>query len=295
MYFPMIKLKTAVIDVGSNSVRLKIFSDGNILFRDLISCRLSEGIENGKLAYKSINRTFEALDKLMDKAKSEGAKTYAFATAAVRNTTSKEYFKSEFYKRYSIELDVLSGEKEAEIGLDGALGAKDGGVVDIGGASTEVAVKKGGKIIYSYSLPQGAVVLTDAFGKNRAGADEFLKQQFKKYGDVPAIENKVCIGGTATSLAYIKSGLKNYDPSVVDSTVLTREYVEKLTAYFYGTDFETISEQTGLSPSRARVIHSGAEILLHAFDLLKTDEITVSEADNLEGYYYGILMENKDD
>ena len=296
MNAPDIK-KIAIIDVGSNSVRIKIFCGRKILFKDLITSQLSEGITDGKLAYKSIIRTFEAIDLFINKAKSEGAKVYAFATAAVRNTSSEQQFKEEFYKRYGFELDVLSGDKEAEIGLLGALEKNDGCVLDIGGASTEIAVRQDGKIIYSHSLPLGAVVLTDKFEKNKTDCQKYLSEAFLSYGNIPSSQKYVCIGGTATSLAFVKSGQKTYNSEVVHGTVLTKQFILKLADYFYNTDYTVIAEKMNLSLKRARVIHSGAAILLQALETLKIDEITVSESDNLEGYYYSktgtIMGDNK--
>lgn len=285
MNAPDIK-KIAIIDVGSNSVRIKIFCGRKILFKDLITSQLSEGITDGKLAYKSIIRTFEAIDSFVNKAKSEGAKIHAFATAAVRNTSSRQQFQEEFYKRYGFELDVLSGDEEAEVGLFGALEENDGCVLDIGGASTEIAVRQGKKIIYSHSLPLGAVVLTDKFEKNKDDCRKYLNDAFLLYGDIPSSQKYVCIGGTATSLAFIKSGQKTYNSKIVHGTVLTKQFIIKLVDYFYNTDYAVIAEKTNLSLKRARVIHSGAAILLQAMETLKTNEITVSESDNLEGYYY---------
>lgn len=282
--------KIAIIDIGSNSVRIKIFCGRKILFKDLITSQLSEGISDGKLDYKSIIRTFEAIDSFVSKAKSQGAIVYAFATAAVRNTLSKQNFIEEFYKRYGFELDVLSGEKEAEIGLFGALEKNDGCVLDIGGASTEIAVRQSEKIIYSHSLPLGAVVLTDKFEKNKEDCQKYLSNAFLSYGNIPSSQKYVCIGGTATTLAFIKSGQKTYNSDVVHGTVLTKQFILKLVDYFYNTDYAVIAEKLNLNLKRARVIHSGAVILLQALESLKINEITVSESDNLEGYYYSKVV-----
>ena len=50
-----------------------------------------------------------------------------------------------------IEIEVVSGETEAEIGVLGALGVNDGAVIDVGGASTELVVKNNGTEIMVYT------------------------------------------------------------------------------------------------------------------------------------------------
>ena len=62
-------------------------------------------------------------------------------------------------------MEIVSGEEEASLGLAGALNGRDGGIVDIGGASSEISVCAGGKLVYSYSLDLGVVRLCDMCGQ----------------------------------------------------------------------------------------------------------------------------------
>ncbi|MBO4323420.1 MAG: hypothetical protein J5836_02040, partial [Clostridia bacterium] len=137
-----------VLDVGSNSVRALVYSDGKIIYTGLITSRLGEGIaDSGKLSAEAMMRNRNAILTLRDKCLSFGAdEPFVFATEAVRSADNGEEFVA-LLKADGVDVEVISGEEEGELSLLGALGGKDGGVIDIGGASTEIVIAKGGKIV----------------------------------------------------------------------------------------------------------------------------------------------------
>ena len=144
-------MKISVIDVGSNSVRLAMLADGKTLYKRLATTRLGEGLSvTGKMTADAVERTAQAISAFKDYAVTEGAqKIYVFATAAVRSASNREQFLRRVKTLCGIDVDVISGEQEAQTGLLGALMGKDGGIIDVGGASTEVTVQRGGKLLYS--------------------------------------------------------------------------------------------------------------------------------------------------
>ena len=82
----------AIIDIGSNSVRIRISSGGKVFFRETITTQLAKDMAGNMLSDRSISRTFDGLDKLIFSAKEHNAKIYAFATAAVRNSKNGNVF-----------------------------------------------------------------------------------------------------------------------------------------------------------------------------------------------------------
>ena len=152
-----------IIDIGSNSVRLMI-TDGCKSDKMSVTTRLAEGMKDGFLSAAAITRTADAVAFLKGAAAVRGVKEiYAFATAAVRKAKNGDVFCKTVYDLCGIKIDVISGKSEAEIGYRGALGNKDGGLIDVGGASSEVMVSKGGEIQYVYSLDIGAVKLIEDY------------------------------------------------------------------------------------------------------------------------------------
>lgn len=178
---------------------------------------------------------------------------------------------------------MVSGETEAKLGLIGALGGKDGGIIDVGGASTEVTVASGGQVVYAVSADVGAVRLRDACGEERAALETFIAERIAVYGEVPPF-NAYAIGGTATSLAALALELEPYDPARTDGLVLTAadvlRWAEKLLSLSMG---ERLALK-GMDPRRADVLGGGALLLYRVMRAVGVEQVTVSEKDNMEGY-----------
>ena len=159
--------KFAVIDIGSNSVRLMFVADGKVLYKSLNTTRLGEGLAaTSRLSEAAIERSALAVAQFYEKAKDEGAETVcAFSTAAVRSAQNGNAFVERVQVLCGLIIEVISGEEEAEIGILGALGTNDGAVVDVGGASTELVIKKNGVLTYKKSVDIGVVRIKDKCGR----------------------------------------------------------------------------------------------------------------------------------
>ena len=286
----------AIIDIGSNSVRIRISSGGKVFFRETITTQLAKDMSDNMLSDRSIIRTFDGLDKLIFSAKEHNAKIYAFATAAVRNSKNGNVFTEEFYKRYSFNIDVISGELESKIGINGAIGGADNGtVIDVGGASSEIAVKQNGKIVYAHSVPIGAVLLTDLCGNDKEKAKNLLGEYINEYKKVPFSGNLYAIGGTATSLSTMIYGDNKYDREVNNGRKVLMDKLAEFADYLYTASVEELTNNFAIGEKRALVIHSGAMIILSVMQYLNADCYIVSENDNLEGYYDYIMNGAKDE
>lgn len=285
--------KNAVIDIGSNSVRLMLVADGKVLYKTLNTTRLGEGIAvRPRLKEEAIERTARAVSEFYARAKAEGAdRVRAFATAAVRGSENGGAFVARVKELCGLETDVLSGEEEAEIGISGALGEKDGGIVDAGGASTEVIIRSHGKIVYEKSVNIGIVRLKDLCGRDKTSLLRASEAAVREYGKVPYVPPVYAIGGTATTLAAVKLGMKEYDPARVTGTRISLSEMKSLADKLTGLTVEETSALAGVEKRRADVIGGGATLLSVLMETLGFPELIVSDSDNLEGYArkYGLL------
>ena len=280
-------MKIFAIDIGSNSVRLACIADGKTLYKRLKTTRLGEGLsQTGKISQQAIERTASALSDFVGFAKNEGAdRLFAFATAAVRSAENGADFTARVKELCGVTVDVISGGEEANCGILGALRGGDGGIIDVGGASTEVTVQSGEKTLYSKSLYLGAVRLFDLAGRDKARLEKVIEEKITNYGDFCATQfNMYAIGGTATTLASVKHGLKVYDPAITHGTVLTQNEVKELAAKFLRLSVEEVRALNGMEPRRADVIGGGCLLLYNVMKRFGINDITVSESDNLEGY-----------
>ena len=280
-------MKIAAIDIGSNSVRLMMWADGKTLYKALNTTRLGEGlVSTGVMTPQAISRTAVAVRDFIVRAENEGAeRVYAFATAAVRSASNRADFLKEVKMLAGIDVDVISGVEEASIGILGAIGRGDGGIIDLGGASTEITVQKSGSRLYSHSANIGTVRLFDACGRDAAKLSAYISNAVTEYGDVPCKGlTMYAIGGTATTIASVALGLEKYDPSVIHGTVVTAERVGRMAQELLALPVERVKEVKGMEPRRADIIGGGCLLMYGIMQKLGISGITISESDNLEGY-----------
>ena len=280
-------MTNAVIDIGSNSVRLLVVFANKTKEKFVKITKLAEGLNaTGKLNVDAIKRTADAVAFFKQKAKDLGAKrVYAFATAAVRSAKNGGEFVSYVKKLCRVNIEVISGETEAEIGSLGVLNGSDGGIIDIGGASSEVTVKVGGETVYSYSLNLGGVRLLDACSQDIDKIVALCKEKVKEYKKVPKTEF-YGIGGVATSIVAVTLKLEEYDRNKVHGYKLTLDDVINAIKLFNSKTVEERRLIVGLQPERADVILGASTLLYFIMKHIGLDYITVSEDDNLEGYLY---------
>ena len=278
--------KFAVIDVGSNSVRLMFVADGKVLYKALNTTRLGEGLaEKPLLKPEAIERSAVAVCDFYNKAVQEGAeKVLCFATAAVRTAENRQEFLGKVYTLCGLKIEVISGEEEAEIGILGALGNCDGGVIDIGGASTEIVVKKDGSLIYKKSVNIGVVRLKDMCGRDKALLEKVSEGASEQYGEIPLGDTIYGIGGTATTLAAQVLGLETYSSEKITGAIVTAEEMQAMADKLLSMSVEEIAALPCMPKGRADVLTGGAVLFTVLMKKLGFKRLIVSDRDNLEGY-----------
>lgn len=275
----------AVIDVGSNSVRLLLSRNGVTLFKGVKVTKLAEGVlSTSTLNINAINRTVDAVKDFCDYARNNDAKSiHVFATAGVRQAKNGKDFVDKVKEVCNLTVDVISGGIEAKIGALGALNGENGGLLDIGGASTEITVLKDGETIYSKSINIGAVRLCEKFNGSLIDLEEYLDSVLSEFSSIPKV-GFTAIGGTATSVVSMLLKLCPYDPNKVDGFHLKKSDVFSVMNKLFSMTNNERKNIVGLQPERSEVIPFGTMILYKIMQFLGINYLTVSEKDNLEGY-----------
>lgn len=293
-------MKTAVIDVGTNSVRLLIVdgrpSEHRDLSRTTIITRLGEGLrDDGELGRSAIERTIAVLKDFAGEITAQQVTKYrAVATAAVRRAANASQFVSEVKARTGLPIDVISAADEGRLAFLGAtstLGEQDPVLlIDVGGGSTEMIQGKPGGHPEVMSLEIGSVSLTERFlhsdppaAPEIERAKQYLGTLLSRFSLLESESKVVGVAGTITTLAAVAQSLKSYDPSMVHGYVLTRAALGALLDRFLALTLEERRQLAGLEPKRADVIIGGTLILLEILEGFSLDELEVSEKDLLDG------------
>ncbi len=285
----------AVIDIGSNSVRLMFVADGKILYKAIRTTRLGEGIAKSPLLKpEAIERSARAVASFYARAKAEGAEEVAaFATAAVRTAENGQAFVARVRELCGLCVTVVSGETEAEIGILGALGNADGAVLDIGGASTELVVKRGGALVYKKSVNIGVVRLKDTCGREEAALRAACVKAIEVFGTVPENMRIHAIGGTATTIAAQVLELEKYDSTKITGAEISLLALERKTEEWLATSVDELAKLPCMPAGRADVLAGGAVLLAEILKAFGVQSFVASDRDNLEGYAVkcGLLKE----
>jgi len=161
----------AIIDMGTNTFNLLVAqNNGTILHESKLPVKLGKGgFRSGWLTPEAMQRAYGVINKHLTTAKQFGATLfYAFATSAVRDAANGYEFVSEVRYRFGIDVEVISGEREAELiwkGVSAAvdLGDKPAIVVDIGGGSNETIIASSDRIFWLHSFNLGVTRMAEMF------------------------------------------------------------------------------------------------------------------------------------
>lgn len=220
----------AAIGIGSNSIRLLIGLPGehhlSAMERLETVTKLASYRQDKKgtplLAEESILNTYSAVVNFAQHAKERGARLLGVvATEAMRASSNRDELLEPIEREVGLPVTLISGEVEARLGWESVTAGYEAGsrlgVIDIGGASTDLSVGTAGSVLPDdvVSLKLGARTATRRFKLNHPVDFAGLASVFdligveigpKARGLDPQPRVAVVIGGTATVLASLRHG-----------------------------------------------------------------------------------------
>jgi exopolyphosphatase/guanosine-5'-triphosphate,3'-diphosphate pyrophosphatase len=300
-------MRTAVVDIGTNSTRLLVAdvdpAQGTVteLHRESRVTRLGDRVDTGgRLSEDAIARVCTTLtDYRATIERFECAANLAVLTSAVRDASNGAEFTARVRNEFGLDARVLSGDEEAQLTFLGAMSGRDEGssdptvVIDIGGGSTEFIVGTNRTARFHVSVQAGVLrmserhihsdppapsELQDVAADTRAIFRENLPAKQRE-----AVTRAIAVAGTATSAAAIDQELDPYDPERVHGYGLLRATVQLLIARLADLTEAQRREVVGLHPDRAPTIVAGMILLDEAMGLFDLDRVEVSEHDILRG------------
>ncbi|OVA16837.1 Ppx/GppA phosphatase [Macleaya cordata] len=297
----------AAVDMGTNSFKMLVVrADPNGKFLSID--RFKEPVVLGRgmltnspsISPESQIRAISALQKFGQiLQRQQVGHTKIVATSAVREAANKGEFLSKIKEEMGYDVEVLSGEEEARFVYIGVLQFlpvynKTVLAIDIGGGSTEFVIGKQGKVIFANSLKLGHVTLTDGFVKNGdiVNMRNHIRSIIHESGIVEKIQEvgfEISVGSSGTIRSIEKAVSLGYGRELANSVVSFGEFrrdwrfnredlgvvVEKLCDLDAGGDEEM--RRVGFFKRRSEFILAGAVLLLEIFEILKIDEMEVSE------------------
>jgi exopolyphosphatase/guanosine-5'-triphosphate,3'-diphosphate pyrophosphatase len=292
--------KIAVIDIGSNSVRLLLgtMAQGRLCVtaKKMNTTRVAEGVDaTGVLTQKAMQRTAQGYAAFVQEAKDWGAlHIAAYATSAVRDAENGKDFVAALYNRTGVPVAILSGEEDADIAFAGAVETQAPTLVaDVGGGSTEFSYGEGLRRSWGQSVPVGAVRATERFGTHDLVDKKMLQAmydwtagQLRPMAQAVPGKPKVClgVGGIFSTIAAMAMEMAVYDSEKVQGYLLSRKTVTGFEEKLIGSTRLQREGWIGLQKARADVSPAGLVIVAAVMDVLALSIVTVSDRDGMEGY-----------
>ncbi len=218
--------RQAVIDIGSNSVRLIVYqvSGRSMIPRinEKVMAGLGEGLsETGRLSVTGVPAALTALQRFQAICSSLGITNIrAIATAAVRDAEDGPDFCEAIRKRTGIEVHVLTGAEEAHFAALGVVAAQrtpTGLIGDLGGSSLELVTVNNGQLDDGETFRLGPLALQEWIDQPVEKREEVIKDELRRKGGVPKTEKFIAVGGAWRAIAKTYMEHVNYSLHVLQS------------------------------------------------------------------------------
>ncbi len=277
------KPQFAVIDIGSNSVRLMsgVWENGRAkaLNKTLCSTRLAKGIDQtGMLASDRIEETVRALSAFRNEADAFGIPVLAYATSAVRDARNRDTFIKTVREETGLDVLVLSGEQEGAYAFSAVTGG-EGTVFDIGGGSFQVVTRD-----RSQSFPCGCVrakAISDAFDPETLERELFAWIDAKAALPAAVPQPVFGVGGTITSVGALLAGQTTYDGQALSD--ITLPDLDRLRREYGAIPEVERMKHPLLTEKRGDIILQGMTILKYLMVRTNTARVIPSDRDGMEG------------
>lgn len=287
----------AVIDIGSNSVRLVVY-DGQTrtpipLHNEKAICALGKGLEKtGRLNPDGVKMACDTVGRYVKIARALGVGSIdALATAAVRDAADGKDFARALSRRAHIDVQTLTGKQEAERSALGVLcGIPDaeGIVADLGGGSLELVKVGGRKMSEHTTLPLGLLRLSEAAEGDRAKALSIIDKALDKHKWVTRQKDQTlyAVGGAWRSLARVCIAQMNYPLHVLDNFTLERQQAISLFDVISRLSQRSLEQIKGVSRSRLSTLPLGAAVLERLLEVAKPRSLVFSIYGMREGQFF---------
>ena len=238
--------KLAIIDIGSNSIRMLIYEDFSSsrvpFFNEKAVCELGKNLDKSKKLHRSGTeyalKVLKRFSEILNVSKITNLKI--IATAVLREATDTKPFINEVEKLFKTKINILSGEEEAECSAEGVkIGFENvnGLVADLGGGSLELARVENNIVTNKTSLPIGVLRLLNNPIVKKRNLAKYIKKLLReeKWLSKKKFNNLYLVGGTWRALFKLHLFQNNHPVHIIhqysiDNNVLSK-FVEKISSF----------------------------------------------------------------
>jgi len=308
-------MRISVIDLGTNTFNLLIVETAEdqsykIIYNNKLPVKLGKsGIDKKEIRPDAITRGMNALERHLSTIQEfKSDKLYAFATSGIRSARNGEQFVKMVQQRFGMEVEIISGDREAELIYHGVkqavnLSKEKVLILDIGGGSNEFVIADSDTIYWKKSYPLGVARLLSKFKPSDPISIEeieyisnYLEERLSDLFEEFRKHKIHTLVGASGSFETIVAMIRADDPSFESETGVSPESVE-----IDLTDFENLyqklinstlkerKQMKGLESMRLEMIVVATLIVKFILQKLKINHMVQSNFALKEGVVYEIL------
>jgi exopolyphosphatase / guanosine-5'-triphosphate,3'-diphosphate pyrophosphatase len=290
----------AVVDIGSNSVRLVAYEgltrSPAALFNEKALCGLGREVQStGLLAADAVDQALTTLKRYSALCAAMGVKKiFAIATAACREAKNGRAFVKQAQRAIGADIDVLSGGREAELtalGVISGVHRADGLVGDLGGGSLELVDVHGTRVRHGLTRPLGGLALADISARSLKKAEKFVKKTLAPLPVLKACHGRrfYAVGGTWRSLARLHMWQTGYPLHVMHGYAIDADEALEFAKLLHRVDVETVSNIEVIASARRPLLPYAALVLEYILRIGKPRQVVFSALGVREGLLYSLL------
>lgn len=296
----------AIIDIGSNSVRLVVYErlsrSATPLFNEKELCELARGVAaSGRLNPLAIGSAMTALRRFSLLCSQIGVTaTHVLATAAVREAVNGDEFIASVEAIAGTSVSVLSGAEEARLtafGVISGIEQPDGVAGDLGGGSLELVDVMNKHVGAGETFPLGGVRLEDASDKSTKKAEKIVAEYLSGSSVLAGGTGRAfyAIGGTWRSLARLHMRQTGYPLHVMHQYRFDPDEASDFCKMVSRRDLDALDSIEVVSRARRALLPYGALVLDKIIKIMQPSEIVMSALGVREGRLYDLLDEKEQD
>jgi exopolyphosphatase/guanosine-5'-triphosphate,3'-diphosphate pyrophosphatase len=290
----------AVVDIGSNSVRLVIYDrltrSPASLFNEKSLCAIGRNmVTTGLLDDEGSDAAVAALGRYREILGAMGiARVDAVATAAVRDAKNGNLFVTRARDALGVPIKILTGEEEARLASEGVLSAipdADGVMGDLGGGSLELAMLSGAKASVGVTLPFGPLRLMDLCEGKIDRARAIVDKGLEAIDGLEKLKGKTlyAVGGVWRNIARIHMDDTAHEIRVLHHYEMSRERALGFVNFLSGLGRKSIEAIVSVSRRRAEAIPYGAVVMERLIKAAKLERVVISAYGLREGMVFAKL------
>lgn len=295
----------AVIDIGSNTVRLSVYKvvgqKVSNLFNEKEQASLRSFVKDGVASEKGIQRLIDVLRMFKNVVDNfeDIDEVHPFATATIRDAANRVEILSRVKEELDLDIEILSGEDEAKlafIGASSSIEVSRGILTDIGGGSSEIVIIDQNKVIKSTSLSIGSLSAFNDYvdqlfmtTAEKKSIDADMKKMFEDKKFYREKHDLLCaVGGSAR--ASLKFYNEYYKLDSYNTTMQKDKFNSMLKEVIEEEPREILDSILEVKPDRIHTLLPGMAILNRVAKYFYCSEISVSQTGVREGYVYSKLL-----